>query len=54
MNGINIWGICTFVLPIVVTIIAGFIIVMLFLVKGIFKILGGTSYDNSKDARRSN
>lgn len=54
MDGINVWGIFTFVLPIVVTIIVGFISVILFLVKGIFKILGGTSYDNSKDVRRSN
>lgn len=54
MDGINVWGIFTFVLPIVATIIAGFISVMLFLVKGIFKILGGISYDNSKDARRIN
>lgn len=54
MNGINVWGIFTFVLPIVIAIIAGFISVMIFLVKGIFKFLGGTSYDNSKNARRSN
>lgn len=41
METINYWGICTFVLPILIVISIGFIVIISSLLKGIFKFLGG-------------
>lgn len=41
MKYINIWGICTFVFPILMAISIGFIVIISSLLKGIFKFLGG-------------
>lgn len=41
METINYWGICTFVLPILIVISIGFIVIISSLLKEIFKFLGG-------------
>lgn len=54
MEGINVWGIFTFVLPIVVAIIVGIVNVIFSVVKVVVKVLGGTKNVYSRDVRRSN
>ncbi len=41
METMNFWGMCTFVLPILMVISIGFIVMISSLLKGIFKFLGG-------------
>lgn len=41
METINLWGICTFILPILMAITIGLIVMISYLFKMIFKFLGG-------------